>query len=291
MDLALVDASPNGYRHLGLPSPLVHPNATRAELRARLEAYEHAHGAPSFAVHGLEALPAGRARELTHTYLGLRHRYLGVHIDHLDVGAHLGPLLGEATLYRSLWPEMHHRDQILQIGDPAELARHADDLYELPRGHSRPRDLRAAGSIRITRCVGHRRCIAATVTKWSAKAATAARRGTTRYAARLRVPLPAAVLHCGTTPERTQWVRHLVNYPSSNLTPGPASGTSARSAAIRRSLRPVVGDRLGRYALVNRDELFAEAFMVAAAGCDPELRRRWVHRIRPLLADAGIARR
>lgn len=62
------------------------------------------------------------------------------------------------------------------------------------------------------------------------------------------------------TPE--QWRYHLVNYPSYNFSPhhGPREGSSIRQKQNRDALKPIIADKLGRYAASWRDELFAEAF-------------------------------
>jgi hypothetical protein len=82
----------------------------------------------------------------------------------------------------------------------------------------------------------------------------------------------STVLFGGRPPSPGQWRYHLVNYPAlPGSLAGPHQGGAHRQGETRRALRRRIGEKLGRYASLNRDELFAESFTYALVG-DAELR-------------------
>lgn len=98
----------------------------------------------------------------------------------------------------------------------------------------------------------------------------------------------------GSRPRKEQWRNNLWNYPTGYLkaNSGWYEGSAERGRDTVRSLRPVIGAKLGSYATVNRDELFAESFSLSYCASDAELLRDL-----SLLKDAlvkegiGVARR
>ena len=303
-------------------------NRSLPRLRERIEAAEHRSGQPSFQARRLERCPPALAFEWAHVYLALRRTWPGVEVDFVDFRAPLGKLLGLSDLYHSSYPHLHAAARSAAVSDVADLDPTSlspaalTDRAELPRGTARPRDVGATGSIQLSDCFSKPRSYRALEAFWARRSATAERRGTTRYIADYRISTAALVLvhefgHLleaaiwelggerlaervyrelshellGARPSSArQWSAHLVNFPSWSLPTGPHAGGPARAATVRRVLRPVVGDRLGRYAVYSREELFAEAFAFAAAGADPDLTDRF-RRIQGLLAGAALARR
>jgi hypothetical protein len=297
-------------------------------LRERVERVEHRAGLVTFQARRLERCPSALAFEWANVYLALRRTWPAVEVDFVDFRAPLGKLLGLSDLYHSSYPELHARARETGTADLADLDLNGltdealTDFSTLPRGLSRPTDVGTAGSIRLSDCFCKPRSYRALDAFWERRARIARRRGTTRYVADYNVSTASLVLihefgHLleatiwehggpslaervykelshellGTRPESTrQWSGHLVNFPAWNLPPGPHAGRSARAATIRRTHRPVVGNRLGRYSVYSREELFAEALAVANAGADPALSARF-QRIQHLLADRGLARR
>jgi hypothetical protein len=339
MDAGLWHA--NGWPHLGLWSPelgRVDRRRTSGSIRAALERIERAAGLPEFCAHGLERFGVAAAGEVAHTYLGLRRRFPGVHVDFVDMAPTQGEVLGFAELYPAQLPQLHRTALEVWSSDgvvvePSELVGRADPAWRewvrvecgwLPRrGARRPRDLSCAGALHLSVCLGHASCYRAKIDLFERRRATALRRGTTTWLPPVATSIASATVahefgHLleaamwsfdealavdvygvlsaelfggGAGADVSQWRRHLVNYPAVLLPAGPATGGGRRRVALRRCARRDIGWRLGRYALVSREELFAEAFALAVTGSDPALRSVFARRLRPLLADAGIARR
>ena len=99
------------------------------------------------------------------------------------------------------------------------------------------------------------------------------------------------VLLGGGRPHLYQWRRHLANYPAWALSnaSGPVSGGSVRAQTTRAALSPLITEQLGTYAASSRDELFAEAFMLAWVARDPSLRSQ-LSPLRDELVAVGIGR-
>lgn len=173
------------------------------------------------------------------------------------------------------------------------------------RDRSAPRDLRTTGSIALSQCFGHARCYGGLRNYWARKTEIATQRGTAPRIMPIRISeagfvyvhefghlvdaavneagasaaqrvygeLSVAVLQGGTGPRPStrRWVEHLINYPTIAPTPGPHAGGTARRKIIQRSLSGHIAHSLGRYASVNRDELFAESFALAFSAKDRDL--------------------
>jgi hypothetical protein len=331
------EPAPSGYRHLGLWSASV-PRFTAAaspgRLRRIVEREERRAGLVNFEARGLDELPAPLAFEYAHVYLGLRRRYPAVMPDFVAFRERLVDASGETVMYDAAFPTAHYVAATTGIPDPVELSEFVEahlyesiceELFHWPRrSPDRPRDLSCTGSIRLSRCLGHRRCLESTLRKMEHKAASAERWGSSRYMARLATTFPSAVLvhefgHLldaaiwaagddvaadvytalsevllddgAAARPVTAWSRNLINYPSATLPPGPAAGGRHRAALLRRSKRYELAERVGRYAVESRDELFAETFQFAVCGGEPSLRSGWLAEVEPVLVAAGIARR
>lgn len=92
-------------------------------------------------------------------------------------------------------------------------------------------------------------------------------------------------------PEMTQWRFHLANYPVSILenSKGPVSGGQSRSKTTKSALGTSISEKLGKYASTSREELMAEAFMLAWTAKDRKLKRS-LNKIREELVNLGIGR-
>lgn len=92
-------------------------------------------------------------------------------------------------------------------------------------------------------------------------------------------------------PEISQWRFHLANYPVSILenSKGPVSGGQSRSKTTKSALGVSISEKLGKYASTSREELMAEAFMLAWTAKDRKLKRS-LNKIREELVEIGIAR-
>lgn len=93
-------------------------------------------------------------------------------------------------------------------------------------------------------------------------------------------------------PSVQQWRWHLVNYPAFAApvdSSGPQQGGKVRQDQTRKALRDMIASKLGSYAPVARDEVFAEAFALSVCGT-PKLRRE-LSGMREALERAGIRRR
>lgn len=93
-------------------------------------------------------------------------------------------------------------------------------------------------------------------------------------------------------PQPHQWRLHLINYPcfvAPESTYGPQQGGMERQATNRRALRHLIAEKLGTYAPVARDEIFAEAF--AVSHCARRMRRIELSGMLRALERAGLRRR
>jgi hypothetical protein len=96
----------------------------------------------------------------------------------------------------------------------------------------------------------------------------------------------------GKKPKVHQWRRHLINYPcfvAPEITYGPVEGGSLRQSSTKRALRTPIAEKLGTYAPVARDEIFAEAF--ALSHCAEKKRRRELSGMLRALERCGLRRR
>lgn len=96
----------------------------------------------------------------------------------------------------------------------------------------------------------------------------------------------------GKRPQAHQWRRHLINYPcfvAPESTYGPVQGGEGRQGATRKALRMQIAEKLGTYAPVARDEIFAEAF--ALSHCAAPQRRRELSGMLRALERVGLRRR
>jgi hypothetical protein len=92
-------------------------------------------------------------------------------------------------------------------------------------------------------------------------------------------------------PDINQWRFHLANYPVNILegSKGPAAGGSSRSKNNKSALNISITEKLGTYAATSRDELMAEAFMLAWTAKDKELKKS-LNKIREELVNVGLGR-
>lgn len=96
----------------------------------------------------------------------------------------------------------------------------------------------------------------------------------------------------GKRPRANQWRGHLINYPcfvAPENTYGPAQGGETRQSTTRKALRYQIAEKLGTYAPVARDEIFAEAF--ALSHCAGRGRRRELAGMLRALERCGLRRR
>lgn len=90
-------------------------------------------------------------------------------------------------------------------------------------------------------------------------------------------------------PNVRQWRNHLINYPcfvAPETTYGPHQGGETRQTETRRALRHKIAEKLGTYAPVARDEIFAEAF--ALSHCAAEGRRKELSQLHRALERSGL---
>lgn len=94
-----------------------------------------------------------------------------------------------------------------------------------------------------------------------------------------------------TKPDISQWRFHLANYPVNILegSRGPKTGGNSRSKTTKSALNGTITEKLGSYAATSRDELMAEAFMLAWTAKDKELKKS-LHKIKEELVKVGVGR-
>jgi len=96
----------------------------------------------------------------------------------------------------------------------------------------------------------------------------------------------------GGRPKPSQWRRHLINYPcyaAGENAYGPQQGGESRQSSTRQALREALTEKLGSYAFVARDEIFAEAF--ALGHCAANKRRKELSRFLRAMEVEGLRRR
>jgi len=96
----------------------------------------------------------------------------------------------------------------------------------------------------------------------------------------------------GAKPKVHQWRKHLINYPcfiAPEHTYGPHQGGETRQSATRQALRDQISRKLGTYASVARDEIFAEAF--ALSHCAAPKRRKELSGLLRALERSGLRKR
>lgn len=99
--------------------------------------------------------------------------------------------------------------------------------------------------------------------------------------------LSRAVFGLDKAPRVSQYSLHLVNYPSLSH-PGRYAGQSSRARSLRATTGANIASVLGRYAAINRDELFAESFVAMFAADDLSLRND-LRLLRSALKEVGLA--
>lgn len=93
-------------------------------------------------------------------------------------------------------------------------------------------------------------------------------------------------------PEAQQWSNHLINYPcfvAPETTYGPQQGGLSRQMQTKRINKHKIAEKLGTYAPVARDEIFAEAF--ALSHCASKKRRGELKGLLRALERAGLRKR
>jgi hypothetical protein len=296
---------PDGYPELALaPKPALPAGTPGATARA-VERVERSWGNGRFQLRHLSALPTPVGRELASVYVALRQRFPAARPDVVDLAARQpsADILGVTYTYGDLIPSMRP-----QTSDRPISPRDAVRRFTVPQ-----REVDAAAGVRDTTAAGCIEIsdVFSTVGGYARASAAVAENEVRRVLAgrdpepAVCVTLPTAILihefghlveaaladigfealepafaALSTTllgndnPKTSQWRNHLVNYPElPGSLAGPCAGGPARRARTRAVLRRRVGAVLGRYAAVNRDELFAEAFTYALVGGD-ELRVR-----------------
>lgn len=298
----IVRPQPAGYPELGLAPRTPVPGKTPGQLARAVERREHRHGNPAFELRHLSRLPAPMGQELASVLVALRERFPAVRPDYVDVCVQMpNDVLGVTYTYGDLLPSMRQLAPSTPFSPEEAWAEGMGTRTELSRATG-VRDVTATGCIEITADFSTVQRYARTAADVAANEVRRVMRGLSPQPA-LHVSLPTSVLvhefgHLAEaaladlgfdaieavfselstavlgvgTPDVRQWRYHLANYPAlPGSLAGPHSGGPSRKKATRHALRHRLGETLGRYAAVNRDELFAEAFCLALVG-PPELR-------------------
>lgn len=98
--------------------------------------------------------------------------------------------------------------------------------------------------------------------------------------------LSRAIFDLDKAPRVSQYSLHLVNYPSLSH-PGRYAGGHHRARALKASTGAEIAAVMGRYAAINRDELFAESFVAMYAAEDLDLRHNMRY-LRAALREVGL---
>jgi hypothetical protein len=303
-------------------------NSNLERLGKKLQKWEADHDNAGFTPKNLHRTNPELAFELSHVYIALRERFPSVRPEALSFSSHIGDsVLAYAWQYAASFPNL--RSYGVDPYDTKALEDLADELdsasYRAVRRDVEQanfvRDPYAAGSIDIGSTFSSERRYRALLHFWRERNATMESKGMP-----LRVPAlstsaaaftlvhefghlvdaelllndPEAAEHLyatlsfcvtGTWPHSTrQWKNHLINYPSAMPeVAGPYPGTPESRRYVRQQLRRPIMDLLTRYAVVSRDEMFAEAFALAFCTADP-VRAERLEPFRLALRDVGVLR-
>ena len=303
-------------------------NSNLDRLGKKLQRWEAEHGNAGFTPKNLHRTQPELAFELSNVYISLRERFPSVRPEYVSFSSHIGDsVLAYAWQYASTFPNL--RSYGIDPFDTQALEDLADELDATTMRAVRRdvqfatdvTDPYLAGSIDIGSSFSSERRYRALLHFWRQRNAAMASKGMP-----LRVPALATsaaaftlvhefghlldaelILHdpeasehlyatlsfcvTGEWPHSTrQWKNHLINYPTAQAEfSGPYPGTPESRRYVRQQLRRPIMDLLTRYAVVTRDELFAEAFALEFCSADP-VRSARLEPFRVALRDVGVLR-
>lgn len=235
------------------------------------------------------------------------------------------PELRSVAYHTGVWTA----EEALDIFDEIEVAEARKLMRELQVAHASGEahlDVTATGTISLSACLGHKKCHAKLVKYWEQRNARALAAGRPRRVLDLSVSvacyvfvhefghlvdahlaelgeratervyaeLSRGVLDLDRRPGAAQWRRNLWNYPVAYYlsNPGRYEGSSERARETKKVLREEIALKLGTYATVSRDELFAEAFSLSYGARSVKLREDLAPMRRALVSvGAAVARR
>jgi hypothetical protein len=209
-------------------------------------------------------------------------------------------------------------DDLFDRNELRQLERELRDAAEYGDAHT---DVTATGAITLSSCLGHESCYKALLRYWERRNARAIELGRPvrvvelgtsaasyvfihefghlvdaslaeqgeKATEQVYAALSQGVLG-GRRPRANQWRENLWNYPVGyyRSNPGRYEGGETRRRENKHAMRWAIADRLGTYAAVNRDELFAEAFSLSYCAKSVELRDDLRH-MRDALVRTGVA--
>jgi hypothetical protein len=297
-------------------------------LGKKLQRWEADHGNDGFIPKNLHRTNPELAYELSNVYIALRERFPSVRPEYVSFSSHIGDqVLAYAWQYASTFP--HLRSYGIDPYDTQALEELANELDSATMRAVRRdvqfangvNDPYLAGAIDIGSTFSSERRYRALLKFWRDRNVTMEQKGMP-----LRVPalatsaaaftlvhefghlldaelilhdpeasehLYATLSYCvtGEWPHSTrQWKNHLINYPAAQAElGGPCPGTPESRRYVRQQLRRPIMDLLTRYAVVSRDELFAEAFALTFCAADP-VRVARLEPFRVALRDVGVLR-
>lgn len=298
-------------------------------LAQKLQKWESMHGNDQFIAKNLHRTNPELAYELANVYVALRERFPSVRPEYVSFSSHIGDhVMAYAWQYAAEFPNL--RSHGVDPYDTQALADLADELDSTTfrairrdvEAANLVRDPYLAGSIDLASMFSSERRYRNTLAFFRRRNELMESKGMP-----LRVPLLATSLAAftlvhefghlldaelihhdpeaseylyatlsfcvlGEWPHSTrQWRNHLINYPTiEKAAAGPYPGTPESRRYVRQQLRRPIMDLLTRYAVVSRDELFAEAFALTFCCADPERSER-LEPFRTALRDVGVLRR
>jgi hypothetical protein len=324
---------PHGYADVQLQATTLslhhRADANLANLGGKIEAWEAAHGNPTFQLKNITKTNTALAFELSNVYIALRERFHNVRPEYISFATPMGDsTLALAWQYAAEFPNLRSfgidpfddvaLTEILTDLDPRATRKLRSDV-ERARAVENPY---ASGCIDISSLFSSERRYRHLIAYWKRRNARALATNTPlRVPAMLTSPatitlvhefghlveadlmehdfeaaeyLYAALSYCllGEWPRSNrQWLNHLINYPIGVAAiPGPAQGDAERRRYVRSKHRLTIMNGLTRYAASNRDEMFAEAFALSYCAADPDTRAK-LEPFQAALRDVGVMRR